>query len=477
MRKTLLMIYPVQRVELPDYWNKSALKNLKYPPTNLAYLAALTPAGWDMRIIDEIQEPLTFEDADLVAITSMTPTAPRAYEISREYRERGAKTVIGGIHASMLPDEAILHADAVVVGEAESIWWQVIRDFEDGQMKGIYRGERLPFEKVVRSRRDLMTGKYALNLACVETARGCPYDCEFCSVTAFNGRMRRERPIPEVLDELEAMSNKDIFFMDDTIMSPGTRGEERAIELFRGMMDRGLKKRWYAQAGLDIAFSPEVLKWAKRSGCAGLGMGFESINEETLGELHKTRNLKIGVRRYSEGIKRMHDNGIAVAGAFVIGSDADTKAVFESTVKFVLDTGIDASEFSVLTPLPGTRLFTRLRQQGRIFRTNFPEDWIRYDFQEVVFQPKHMTPDELMQGITEAYKEMSSRITSLRRALKTLVISRSLIGGAIAYAWNRGSGEVFKQRFGEIREGLPPEVRHCCFSETDAQEDLVEASL
>jgi radical SAM superfamily enzyme YgiQ (UPF0313 family) len=470
------MIYPVQRAELPDYWNKSALKNLKYPPTNLAYLAALTPPDWDMRIIDEIQEPLTFEDADLVAITSMTPTAPRAYAISEEYRKRGVKTVMGGIHASMLPEEAIRYTDAVVLGEAESVWTQVIRDFERGQMNGVYRGERPSLENVARPRRDLLTGKYALNLACVETARGCPYDCEFCSVTAFTGRRRRERPIPQVLDELEAMSNKDIFFMDDTIMSPGPKGEERAIELFRGMLARGLKKRWYAQAGIDIAFSPEVLKWARKSGCAGLGMGFESISEETLEELHKTRNLKIGVGRYREGIKRMHDSGIAVAGAFVIGSDADTKAVFEKTLQFVLDSGIDATEFSVLTPLPGTRLFTRLQQQGRLFRTDFPRDWVRYDFQEVVFQPRHMTPDELMEGITESYREISARTTSLKRALKTLVVSRSLIGGAIAYAWNRGSGEIFEQRFDGIREALPPEIRHRRFSEPSPHEEGFEGS-
>lgn len=474
MRKRLLMIYPVQRAELTDFWDKTALKNVKFPPTNLAYLAALTPPGWDIRIIDEVQEPLTFEDADLVAITCMTQTAPRAYAISQEYRERGVKSVIGGIHASMLPDEAIRYADAVVAGEAESIWCQVLRDFENGQMKGIYRGERQPLENIVRPRRDLLTGKYVFNLATVETARGCPYDCEFCSITAFNGRTRRERPIPEVLDELEAMPNKDIFFMDDTIMVHGSRGEERAIELFRGMVGRGLKKRWYSQVGIDIAFSPEVLKWAKRSGCAALGMGFESIDEETLEEMHKRRNLKLGVRRYREGIKRVHDEGIAIAGSFVFGNDGDTKAVFEKTVEFVLDSGIDASEFSVLTPLPGTRLFTRLSEQGRIFRTNFPEDWMRYDFQEAVFLPKHMTPDELMEGITEACREISSRITSLKRAWKTLVITRNLAGGAIGYAWNSGSYDVFRYRFKETREGLPPEVRDSCYSEPDSHEDVVE---
>ena len=460
MLKRLLMINPVQQVEHPEYWNESALDIMKYPPMNLAYLAALTPPGWEIRIIDETQEPLTSEEADLVAITSMTPTAPRAYAISEQYRRQGTKTVMGGIHVSMLPDEAIQYTDAVVIGEAESVWSQVIRDFDNGQLKRVYRGERMSLKNLVNPRRDLLTGKYPLNLASVETARGCPHDCEFCSVTAFNGRRLRERPVPEVLDELEALSNKYIFFTDNTIMSSGTEGEKRAIELFRGMVDRGLKKRWVSQVGIDIGFSPEVLKWAKRSGCMGLGIGFESINEKTLEEMHKTRNLRIGVRRYKEGIKRIHDNGIAGAGAFVVGSDADTEAVFENTLEFILDAKIDAAEFGILTPLPGTRLFASLKQQGRIFRTNFPEDWTRYDFTEVVFKPKNMSPDELLEGIAQAYRDISGLTTSLKRALRTLAITRSFVGMGIAYMWNRGSAKLLTQKFEQTRKELPPEVSH-----------------
>ncbi len=474
MTKQLLIINPVQQVEHQEIWNESAVAIMKYPPTNLAYLAALTPPGWDVRIVDETLEALTFEDADLVGITSMTPTAPRAYAISEQFRSKGIKTVMGGIHASMLPDEALQFTDVVVIGEAESVWPQVFHDFERNELKRLYRGEPISLENIARPRRELLTHKYAMDLASVETARGCPNDCEFCSVTAFNGRKLRARPIPEVLDELETLGNKNVFFTDNTILSHGKRGEERAIELFKGMVDRGLKKRWFSQVEIDIAFSPEVLKWAKKSGCSGLAIGFESVSEEALQAMHKTRNLRVGVDRYKEGIKRIHDHGIAIAGAFVLGSDGDTKDVFQKTTEFVLDASVDASQFTVLTPLPGTRLFNSLQEQGRLLRSNFPTDWTHYDFTEVVFKPKHMTPDELMEGLTQMYRDTSSRMTSLKRAFVTLLQSRSLVGTATAYAWNRGSGPLWIQKYEHTKNALPPEARYSSVSEPSTSGESTE---
>jgi len=455
MTKKLLIINPVQQVERQEFWNESAVRIMQYPPTNLAYLAALTPPGWDIRIADETIEPLTFEDADLVGITALTPTAPRAYAISERYRQRGIKTVMGGIHVSMLPDEAIQFTDAVVTGEAESVWQDLIHDFERNELKTFYRGEHTPLQNLVNPRRDLLSNKYVLNLGGVETARGCPNDCEFCSVTAFNGRKYRARPVEQVLDELESIDNKNIFFSDNTLLGYGEKAEQRAIQLFRGMVDRGLNKRWFSQVNIDIAYRPEVLKWARKSGCSGLAIGFESINEDALQAMHKVRNLKVGVGRYREGVNRVHDHGIAVAGAFVLGSDGDTKDVFQRTTEFIIDSKVDATQITILTPLPGTRLYSSLRQEGRLLRTNYPDDWAHYDFTEVVFRPKHMTPDELMEGTTQIYRDTSSRPTSLKRAFISLIRTKDLYGAAIAYLWNRGSGSLWMKKY-EYMKGLSP---------------------
>lgn len=472
MTKKLLLINPVQQVEHQEFWNESAVPIMKYPPTNLAYLAALTPPGWDIEIIDETVEPLTYKNADFVAITSMTPTARRAYAISQHYRHKGIKTVMGGIHVSMLPDEAIRYTDSVVIGEAELVWARVVNDFENEKLDKFYYGEHSSLQNLIHPRRELLTHKYAINLATVETARGCPNDCEFCSVTAFNGRKYRDRPVDEVLSEFETIPNKNIFFSDNTILGYGEKGEERTIRLFKGMAERGLRKRWFSQVGIDIAYKPEVLRWAKKSGCSGLAIGFESVNEDALADMNKTRNLKIGVARYKEGIKRIHDHGIAVAGAFIFGSDGDTKDVFDKTTEFVLDAGVDASQFAVLTPLPGTRLFDALRKQNRLIYTNYPNDWVHYDFTEVVFIPKHMTPDELMAGVTKMYRDTCSKLTSLKRSLFTLIQSKSLIGGTIAYAWNRGSGQLWIQKYKHTKDALPKEVRDSCLSKQTPKEPV-----
>jgi len=462
MAKKLLIINPVQQVEHQEFWNESAVRIMQYPPTNLAYLAALTPPGWDIKIIDETIESLTFEDADLVGITVLTPTAPRAYAIAEHYRQKGIKTVMGGIHASFLPDEAMQFADCVVIGEAESVWQDLIHDFERNALKRFYRGEHTPLVNLVRPRHDLLSDRYVLKLASVETARGCPMDCEFCSVTAFNGRKYRARPVEEVLDELETMDSKNIFFLDNTILGYGEKAEQRAIQLFRGMVDRGLNKRWYSQVNIDIAYSPEVLKWAKKSGCSGLAIGFESISEDALQAMHKVRNLKVGVGRYKEGGKRVHEHGIPIAGAFVLGSDGDTKDVFQRTTEFVLDANVDASQFTIITPLPGTRLYNSLQQEGRLLYTNYPDDWAHYDFTEVVFRPNHMTPDELMEGVTQMYRDTGTRVKSLKRAFTTFIQTKSLIGAFIAYVWNHESTSLWMQKYEYMKNLSPSGVSDSC---------------
>jgi len=448
MAKKLLLINPGNE----DRLNAASVGLFfTFPPPGLAYLAALTPSDWDTRIIDENVEPLSFEDADLVGITAMTSNAHRAYEISEQYRRKGITTVMGGIHASMLYDEAIQFVDSVVICEAESVWQSLLRDFENNELKRFYRGERTSLENLVRPRNDLYCDRYRLKAA-VQTARGCPMDCEFCSVTAFNGRTYRQRPVEEVLDELECLNCQEFFFSDDNILNYGQKAEQRAIQLFRGMVERGLNKRWVSQVGIDFGNSPDVLKWAHKAGCLAVHIGFESINEESLQSMRKARNLNIGVRNYREVIYRIHDHGIGVHGAFILGSDGDMKDIFQSTIEFILDSKIDSASFTISTPLPGTRLYKRLSSEGRLLRTNYPDDWKHYDFAEAVFRPKHMTPDELEEGVYQVYKHTTSRATSLKRAFNSFSQTKNLPMTASAYSLNRGLGSFATRKYQCVKD-------------------------
>lgn len=453
MAKKLVLINPSS----PDRLNAASIGiYLTFPAPSLAYLAALTPPDWEVQVLDENVEPITFEPADLVGITSMTSNVTRAYEISEQYRRMGITTVMGGIHTSMVPDEAIRFCDVAVVGEAESVWQGLLSDFESNKLKRVYWGERGSVENLPRPRTDLYSDRYRIR-AVVQTARGCPMDCEFCSVTEFNGRTYRLRPVEEVLAELETLDSKELLLSDDNILSHGKEGEERAIRLFRGMKERGLNKRWVSQAGIDFGNSPEVLKWAQKSGCYAVMIGFESINEETLKGMRKSRNLKIGVAGYGEIIKRIQAHGIGVYGQFVLGSDGDRKDVFQRTIDFVLGSKMDTASYTIATPLPGTRLFKRLEQEGRLLRTNFPDDWEIYDYAHAVFRPMHMAPEELEDGVYEVYQQTTSRVTSLKRAVNSLWRTRNLPVTLIAYSLNRGFGSLATSKW-ELGRGpsAPP---------------------
>ena len=463
MAKKLLLINPAQ------HFKPNLASILRLPAASLGYIAALTPPDWEIKIADENIEPLTFEEADLVGLTAYTCNVSRAYEISQEYRRKGTKTVIGGVHVSMLYDEAIQFVDSVVIGEAESVWPDLIHDFEQGELKKSYKGDHISLENQVKPRRDLYSKKYRLQS--VETSRGCPNDCEFCSVTAFNGHLYRQRPVEQVLDELETLNTKYFFFSDDNILGHGKQAEERAIRLFRGMADRGLKKQWGCYVGIDFANNPEVLKYAKKAGCLGVFIGFESINEESLQGMHKVRNLRVGVKNYKEVIRKIHDYGIGILGSFVLGSDGDRKDVFDRTTEFILDSKIDATQLSILNPLPGTRLYQRLKQEGRLLRTNYPDDWKYYDFTNVLFKPKNMTPEELDEGVARMHRNLSSRTTALKRALFSVIITRNLPGAAIAYIGNRTAGNLWAKRGRATNDSTSSDLKGDYLQHTSPDDD------
>ena len=392
--------------------------SFKFPLLGTTLLAALTPPEHEVSIHDEGIAPLNLDEAcDLAAITAITPLAPRGYEIAEAYRQRGVKVVMGGIHPTWLPDEAIAHCDAVVIGEADEIWPHVVQDAANGTLKRFYQQkDRTDLSHLPFPRRDLLPPKGYFFENTIQTTRGCPFDCEFCSVTAIYGGTYRTRPVAEVEQELKTLRRAAayIFFVDDNIV-----GDIRyARELFSMLSHYRL--RWVSQGPISIARNEKMVRLMAQAGCHGLFIGFESLRPENLALMGKKTNQ---VERYEAGIKRLHDYGIGVHGSFVFGYDYDDPSVFDGFLSFANRTGIDGAFLPLLTPFPGTRIHQRLKQEGRILT----EDWSKYDMATVVYRPKGMTIEQLQQGFWHVNKEFYSLRSMARRVFNPFAIRRSLI--------------------------------------------------
>lgn len=419
MRKKLLLINPrcSGRAMITDI-GKHML-----PPLGLAVVAALTPDTWDIEILDENHVDFTYQEADMVGLTSYTVHVARAYEIASMYRKAGITTVMGGIHVSTLPEEAGAYVDAIVIGEAEGTWRQVIKDFEQNHLKHRYQAEHISPDNIPIPRYDLLHPNYTH--ASVQTSRGCPMDCEFCSVTTFNGHKFRQRPVEQVLVELERLPQKKIFFVDDNLLGNSKASRERAIALFKGMISRNLNKRWVCQTSLSFGENEEVLKYAAESGCISVMIGVEAEDSEALAQINKSVNLRIGVENYERIFQRINDYGIAVYGEFMFGMDSDTKAAMQRRAEYIAQSRADVTQVTCLTPLPGTRLMKRLSAENRLFHTNYPEDWQYYDLSKMVFQPKTMEAHEFMQEYYKCLGHIYSIPTILRKALNIFLSTKS----------------------------------------------------
>ncbi|MCG8640175.1 MAG: B12-binding domain-containing radical SAM protein [Desulfobacterales bacterium] len=406
MRKKLLLIQPVVEAyrERPD---------ISFPtePLALEIIAGLTPADWEIQVIDERLEALKTEDpeeADLVGLTAYTSTAPRAYEIAGTYKKRGIPVVMGGVHATVLPEEALDYVDTVVTGEAENIWGKVISDFEARDMQRVYNGGNPDLTTMPKPRRDVIPSHYHYPGSAIQTGRGCPHNCDFCAVTGFNGFRRRKFPLEEALEEFEAIPQSVVAFLDDNLIGYSKKDIDYALGLFRGIIDRGIKKIWWTQTSFHIA-QHEILKYAAKSGCRMVSIGIEAENPAALREMNKKLNLKlVNNAQYEDLFALMHEYGVAVDGGFIYGLDADTPETLERRTDFIINSDLDIGRISPLTPLPGTRLFERMRKEGRLIHTNFPDDWELYDLQNIVFKPASMEPEELTEIVGESKKQVYS---------------------------------------------------------------------
>jgi radical SAM superfamily enzyme YgiQ (UPF0313 family) len=390
--KKLLLINPVSR--------RSGLllsRFSTFSPLGLAYVAAATPSNWDVKIADENFDAFEFEEADLVGITAFTSNTNRAYEIAEMYRHRKIKVTIGGIHASMVPDEALRFADTVVVGEAESVWPKVIDDFENNHLSNLYVGSKLNLDQYkILPRRDLLHSQYFWHS--VQTSRGCPFNCYFCSVSRYLGKEFRQRDINQVLGELSQLKGKFIAFVDDNLIGYSQNSRNRAAKLFKGMIEQGLDQKWWMQTSINAADDEKVIELAAQAGCLFAFIGFETISRNTLKDMKKGVNIKMGVKNYRKVVDVFHRYGIAVYGAFILGSDYESPAYYKELADFLVHSGIDIIQLTLLTPLPGTELMEDLQKDGRIIYNDYPQDWDKYRFSYMVHRPREVQPKTIYIG-------------------------------------------------------------------------------
>jgi radical SAM superfamily enzyme YgiQ (UPF0313 family) len=399
------------RLVYPDPNPRVGLSGRKVESAALQLLAAITPAEHEVSIVQEhLGDRVRFDDADvdLVGITAMTIQARRAYEIADGFRSAGKTVVLGGIHPSVMPDEALQHADAVVVGEAEPVWPQVLADVANHRLRGIYRGQEFAdLNRLPEYRRDLFPKRSTFSLGSVQAARGCPYDCSFCSATLFAGRKYRFRPVENVIAEIKGMKTRLIFFLDDNIFS----SEPYCRELFSEL--KKLNVIWVGQASLHLtASNPDLLALAAKSGCFSLFVGIESLSEANLRATRAlAKNMASTPETMGKSIRVLHDHGIMVMAGVIFGFDDDDPGVFARTREFLGDHHVGHGSFSALTPFPGTRLFDELKAQSRI--TTY--DWSKYDGSTAVFLPKLMTQEQLQEGTRRMGVDFYSTPQILRR--------------------------------------------------------------
>jgi radical SAM superfamily enzyme YgiQ (UPF0313 family) len=438
-RRKLLLVDPYPR-DNPYHLGPSERKAIWFPKLSLPVIAAYTPDNWDVEIQDEAVRDIDFDHpADLVGISIMTCYAPRAYEIAAEFRRRGVKVVLGGVHPTYCSEEALQHCDAIVTGEAEDSWPRLIADFEKGRLQRHYKMDGFPaLENFKQPRVELLSDDAYTTRQCTFTTRGCHFDCEFCSVSPFNGKSTRRRPVPEVIAEIKRVRDFVCGELVGRMRNRSTLGALAIAAKIRfGMQDGGvvafvddlhnsnraycrelwaaltpLKIKWGCQSTLFLGDDEEMVKLAAESGCVSVFVGMESIFEESLGETHKPFNK---VKKFEAEIKMFHDYGIMVNPGIVFGFDNDDESVFERTVEFLIRNHCELAYFNVLTPLPGTPLHARYEAAGRIFDRN----WAHYDGKCVTFYPTRMTPEQLQNGFHWAQHQFYSLSSIYKRLSHT----------------------------------------------------------
>ena len=375
----------------------------RIPQLTLSVIAMLTPPEIEVDIVEEEVEKINFEKYyDLVGISCMTAVAQKAYQLAGVFKKKGTKVVLGGIHPTVMPQEAIQHCDSVVIGEAEGTWPQLIQDFKQNRLQKFYKSLDFDLANFPIPKRNSNHHKTPFHMQPIFTTRGCPYDCEFCSVTNLYGKKLRHRRVADIVEEITQTKEKKFLFLDDNIV-----GDVKfAKELFASLSP--LKICWVGQASMSLVKDKNLLRLAQKSGCIALFFGLESVSPNTLKGLPKA--LK-SLKENNDAIKIIQDSGIMFHASVVFGFDDDDSSIFERTLEFLMKNRIVTVTFNILTPYPGTRIFERFEREGRLLSRN----WSDYNHTTVVFKPQKMTPEQLAEGFVWIGKNFYSKSSILKR--------------------------------------------------------------
>ncbi len=416
--------------------NELRHKTMDVPQLTLSLIAGMTPPEHEVEICEEVfEDVINFDgDYDVIGITIMTQTCIRGYAIANEFKKRGKIVVFGGIHATCLPDEAIRYGDAVVIGEAEGgLWENVLNDIKKNKLRKFYKLDTLPdLQNASFPRRDLIRCKAGLfSLAPIETTRGCPYNCDFCTVSRFFGTKQRHKSIKNIITEMESCSQKYFFFMDDNI----TIDKKFAKELFINMAH--LNILWGGQTSINLAKDEELMKLAYKSGCRALLIGFESMTKSGMNHYHKS--LK-SIDENVKAVKRLRNNGILTMASLVFGLDNDTEEVFETGYEFLHRSKAAFFQSCIATPYPGTPIFEKMKGENRILT----DDWRKYDATKVVITPKNYSSEKLLEGSNKLQRKIYSNRSVFNRALPHMM--SGIIPFAFYFSLNRGYQSRFKYK-------------------------------
>lgn len=421
----------------------------KIPHLGLQVLAHSTPKQHQVDIYDEIfgrqgiVESLISGIYDLVGITAMTSGAARAYELAAICREHKIPVIFGGIHATTCSDEAQPHFDSIVIGEADEIWPKILDDFQAGKLQPRYKADELPelVNGVGTGCQDVdpVNGRYTV--VSIQTSRGCPTGCRFCSVTKVNGAKIRRRPVDEIIDEWNSIKKSFVFIVDDNFFGLSKTQGQWSKEFLHQLIRRGKKHLWFSQTTINMGDDKEALDLAYKAGCRAMLVGIESFEEDSLNSFQKKLNCQ-NINRYQELIDGFHRSGIAVFGCFIIGCDNDTPESIGRTARTAVNLGVDIIQITNLTPLPGTDLFEEFKRNDRILANNYPDDWEKYTFINTVFKPKSMTAREMDEAMFLFRRGAVERHWILKRTIKSLIKTRSISTALFVHGMNKGFLEL-----------------------------------
>jgi radical SAM superfamily enzyme YgiQ (UPF0313 family) len=417
-------------------------------PLVFGVLAKLTPSDVELALYDDRIEPIPYDEpTDLVALTVETFTAKRAYQIAAQYRKRGVPVVMGGYHPTLLPDEAGQYADAIAIGDAETIWPKMVEDARMRKLQRVYQSTPDLVVEGVSPKRSIFTSKRYGALRLVQFGRGCRFACDFCSIHAFYGRSMPRRCMEDVLAEMDELRGQYVFFADDNLFTD----KEQAEALFNALKPYNI--HWACQISLDIVRNPHLLDLMGESGCVGALIGFESLNESNLIQMKKKWNTKQG--DYTDALAQIYERGIMVFGSFVFGYDHDTTDAFDRTLEFAMTSKLALAQFNSLIPIPATPLYERLKKENRLL---FDRWWLDDDYRygETIFQPKNMTPEELRDGIIRLRREFNTYSAITQRMLAPRMNLRSLYHLFAYLAINLVTKKEIRNKQGEaLGDGSP----------------------